>query len=250
MKKIIVLFCLYYCIAEVSAQSDSLKLLMGISPFYTTNYHEGALKYPVRVQNNIANGSNFRYETPLTVGTYWSAELPIHVFKPLNPKFFWSYGVNLKLQHYESVLNYYQYTREGYDSETIHATTFEVNFGFAKLFYLDDKQRFLLMTETSTYMSTYSFTSEEGSDPDINDNLYPTQTSKYSRDDINLGMYMNVWLTYRIARKWGIGFQLPRVVGIYGYANSVPNTPDEWDEGIKFNISPTPLPRIYVCGYF
>jgi hypothetical protein len=90
---------------NVNAQSDTIKVLIAMSPFYSQNLHQQNFYYPLEVQNNSTSLNSFRYEDPL-VATYSGYQIPISVFRPYTKNRFVSLGVRIDIQRYESTLTF------------------------------------------------------------------------------------------------------------------------------------------------
>lgn len=237
---------------QTYAQSDSLKFLIGLSPYFSTNYSPESLKYPVQVQNGSDEwASSNRYEKPLDVKSYVEVQLPLQFFEPLKLKnnYYLAFGTAFKLQFYEANLDYTESGRQGYQTEKIKTQDVEVCLGLSRIFFLDDQKRLLIIPEMSGYFNLYAFSSEETYDYDINDDLYPVGTSFISRNDFSLGAKVNLWVNYRLTKRMGVGLVFPKIVDTYVYTNSVPNTIDERTNGFEFTIDPVKLPRLFVFWY-
>lgn len=247
MKQLFLLCLGVMCILEqTNAQSDSLKLLIGLSPFISTNYKDESLKYPGQVQNNQPNwGATNWHEEPLDVKSFIEIQLPIQMFSRLKNNFYFTYGARVDLQFYEANLDHTISGRPGYETEKINTQNIEVSLGLSRIFFLGAKKRLLITPEVSAYYNYYGYYSEATSDVDVTD-IYPTHTKGIIRTDHSLGGKFNLWVNYRITKRIGLGLVFPRIVDTYVYANNLYDTADKKTSGFEFTFNPAPLPRLFV----
>lgn len=230
---------------QINAQSDSLKFLIGLSPFISTNYKDESLKYPVQVQNQPYNPSRYWQEEPLDVKSFVEIQLPIQMFTRLKNNYYFTYGARVDLQFYEANIDHTISGRAGYETEKINTQNIEVGLGLSRIFFLGAKKRLLITPEVSSYCNYYGFNSEATSDFDVTDN-YPIHSNSIIRTDLSLGGKFNLWVNYRLTKKIGLGLVFPKIVDIYGYTNSGIYASDEWTKGSEFTLNPAPLPRLFV----